>query len=210
MFKAALIVDPQVDFMEEDGALYVPGAKDIIDTINLYLESLLIDNGYLGVLFTADTHNEEDYPKSEEAKEFPPHCYLGTDGFDFSIDPSKVIPPSEGGIDRYILNKDVFNMWEPLELKIRPFKVVGEPISYGGEQDRDHFFKNLSNAGVDTIEVSGVASDYCVKYAIEGLLVREFNVIVYDNLVMGINRDIHQVAEEDFKNYLISGQLQIL
>lgn len=211
MFKIAVIVDAQYDFMSKaDGALYVSGAEDIVDTINEYLESLAIENGYFGVLFTADTHDSETYPESKEANEFAPHCYIGTDGFDFMVDPSKVLQPAEGGVDRFILNKDVFNMWEKPTLDIRPLKMVGEPAAIMGGQDRDTFFQNALDAGVDEVEVCGVASDYCVKWAVEGLLARKFNVVVYDNLVAGITRDIHQVAEEEFSGALASGQLQIL
>lgn len=210
MFKAAIVVDAQVDFMRKDGTLYVEGAEDVIETLDQYLESLTVENGYFGVLFTADTHDPETYEDSEEGKMFPPHCYMGTDGFDFAVDPAKVAAPVDGGVDRFILNKGVFNMWEEQSLDIRPFKVVGEPVAIGGEQDREDFFKNLINAGIDEVEVVGVASDYCVKWVIEGLLARKFKVVVYDNLVVGIERDIHQVAQEDFSTELVSGQLQIL
>ena len=206
MFKSALIIDAQVDFMKKDGALYVPGAEDVIEVINKYLESLSIENGYMGVVFTADTHDPETYPDSEEAKEFPPHCYMGTDGFDLAVEPQRV----PGETQKYILNKGVFDMWHESTLEIRPLAVVGEIIPVGGEQDRDEFFKNLVAAGVEDIEVSGVASDYCVKWAIQGLLARGFRVTVYDNLVAGIGRDIHQVAKEDFIDEVADGKLMIL
>ncbi len=210
MFKIAIIVDPQVDFMKEDGALYVDGAEPVVEIIDQYLESLTVENGYFGVLFTADTHDPESYPDSPEAEMFPPHCYIGTDGFDFAVDPAKVAMTADGGVDRFILNKNKFNMWEQSGLEVRPFKVAGEPAAILGEQDRDAFFQNALNAGVDTIEVCGVTSDYCVKYAIEGLLARKFHVIVYDNLVKGIDREIDQVAKEEFAGALASGQLQLL
>lgn len=206
MYKTALIIDAQVDFMRPEGALYVPGAEETIEIINDYLGSVTMENGYFGSIFTADTHNAEDYPKSEEAETFPPHCYVGTDGFDFAIEPQRVSPE----LLSVILNKDVFNMWEAEEGIIRPFKRVGDEIAIGGNQDRDVFFKNLISAGVTNIEVSGVASDYCVKWAIEGLLVRDFNVIVYDNLVAGIEKDIHEVAEKFFFEELEEGRLSIL
>ncbi len=209
MFKIAVIIDAQVDFMKKDGALYVPGAEDTIDIINSYLESLTLENGYFGAIFTADTHDPESYKDSEEAKEFPPHCYLGTDGFDFAVDPSKVVQAKDGGVDRFIMNKNVFNMWDQTDLAVRPFKVIGEPVPIEGNQDRETFFNNALNAGIDTVEVCGVASDYCVKWAIEGLLARKFKVVVYDNLVAGIERDIHQVAQEEFAGALADGQLEI-
>ncbi len=211
MYKSALIIDAQVDFMRKDGALYVPGAEDVVGTLNEYLGSLSMENGYFGVIFTADTHNPETYPDSDEAKGdpdngvpgFPPHCYMGTDGFDLAVEPQQV--PAE--TQKFILNKGVFDMWHEIKLEVRPLAVIGEVAPVGGEQDRDEFFKNLHAAGVEEIEVSGVASDYCVKWAIQGLTARGFKVTVFDNLVAGIQRDIHQVAKEDFIDEVADGRL---
>lgn len=206
MFKAAIIVDAQVDFMRDYGALYVPDAEDTIKIINEYLGSLSMENGYMGVLFTADTHDPDTYPKSEEAEMFPPHCYMGTDGFDLAVDP-KLIPAET---QKFIMNKGVFDMWYENSLEVRPLAVVNEVAPVGGEQDRDEFFNNLLAAGVEEIEVCGVATDYCVAWAIRGLTARGFKVTVYDNLVAGIERDIHQVAAEDFIDEVEDGKLQIL
>ncbi len=207
-FKLALIIDAQEDFMDPDGALPVPGADAVVPILNEYLSSLTLENGYIGAVFTADTHDEETYPNSPEANGdpdngipgFPPHCYTGTDGFKFAVDPSLIPKDEEDGskIDVMILNKGVFNMWEEDNLAVRPYKVTGEIIAYRGEQDRDTFFNNLITAGIDEVEVVGVAADYCVKWAIDGLVARGFKVIVYDNLTAGIERDIHQVVAEDF------------
>lgn len=206
-FKIALVIDAQADFMDQSGALYVPDSEKIVPILNEYLSSLTLENGYMGVIFTADTHNEDTYPNSLEAKGdedagipgFPPHCYTGTDGFKFAVDPSKV-PEDENGskIPVMILNKGVFDMWQEEGLEVRPYKVHGEVVARGGEQDRDTFFKNLQMAGVEEVEVVGVAADYCVKWAIDGLLARGFKVTIYDNLTAGIERDIHQVVHDDF------------
>ena len=201
-FKIAVIVDAQVDFMDPNGALFVPGADAVVPIIDEYLSSLTLENGYMGVVFTADTHDEKTYPDSLEATGdeekgipgFPPHCYQGTDGFAFAVKPQNV--PEE--TQKFILNKGVFDMWEDPNVKVRPYRVTGEMVAYGGEQDREDFFNNIVAAGVDEVEVVGVAADYCVKWAVEGLLNRGFKVTLYDNLTAGIERDIHQVVEEDF------------
>ena len=202
MFKLAIVVDAQIDFMSPKGALYVPGAEKVVPVLDEYLGECKLENGYVGVLFTADTHDEETYPESAEAKgdpengipAFPPHCLRGTDGFDLAVK-AKNVP---GETPKFILNKGVFDMWQENEVEVRPFKVEGELVSYGGEKTREEFFEHLKTAGVEEIEVSGVASDYCVKWAIQGLLSRGFKVTVYDNLVAGIERDIHQVVNEEF------------
>ena len=195
-FKLALVIDAQEDFMDPTGALFVPGADQVVPILNDYLASLTLENGYVGVIFTADTHDEETYPNSEEAKEFPPHCYQGTDGFKLAVDPSKV--PEE--TKRMILNKGVFDMWEQPELVLRPYVLEGEPIAYGGEQDRNEWFATLLANGIEEVEVVGVAADYCVKWAVDGLLARGFSVTLYDNLTAGIQRDINQVLAEDWVN----------
>lgn len=213
-FKIAVVVDAQVDFMDPNGALFVPGADIVVPIIDEYLSSLTLENGYMGVVFTADTHDEKTYPDSAEAKGdaekgisgFPPHCYQGTDGFALAVKPQNI--PEE--TQKFMLNKGVFDMWEEQGIEVRPYRITGEIIAYGGEQDREDFFKNIISAGVDEVEVCGVASDFCIKWAISGLLARGFTVTVYDNLVAGIKRDIHQVAEEDFASYVGNGKLQIL
>ena len=201
-FKLALVIDPQYDFMNPNGALFVPGSDAVVPILNEYLKSLTLENGYVGVVFTADTHDEETYPNSLEAKGdaangipgFPPHCYTGTDGFKFEVDPKLV--PSE--TKKLILNKSVFNMWEESDLVLRPYAVEGEIKPVGGEQDRDAWFKNMKAMGIDEVEVTGVAADYCVKWAVEGLVARGFEVTLYDNLTAGISQNIREVVQENF------------
>lgn len=202
--RLALIIDAQNDFMNSNGALPVPGAEVVIPKLDEYLSQLSTENGYIGVLFTADTHTEEAYLNSLEAigdaklgiPGFPPHCYEGTYGFNFAIDPKNV--KIDNNFKRFILNKGVFNMWKEPDLVVHPYVLPGELVIYGGEQDRDKFFSKLLDIGIQDIEVSGVASDFCVKWAIDGLLVRGFRVTVHENLVAGIERDIHQIVKEEF------------
>jgi len=195
-FKLALIIDAQEDFMDPTGALFVPGADQVVPILNSYLESLTLENGYVGAVFTADTHDEETYPTSEEAKEFPPHCYQGTDGFKLAVNP-KLVPEKT---KRMILNKSVFDMWDEPELVVRPYVLEGEPVAYGGEQDRNEWFATLLANGIEEVEVVGVAADFCVKWAVDGLIARGFSVTLFDNLTAGIQRDIHQVHTEEWAN----------
>lgn len=204
-FKIAVIVDMQEDFMDKEGAaLPVPGSDKIIDTMNEYLASLTFDNGYVAVVFTVDTHDDKTYPDSDEAKGdsekgipgFPPHCYQGTDGFKLAVNPKLV--PNDNGTKRFILNKGVFDMWHEPSVVVRPYKLDGEIVSVQADKPRNEFFQQFIDAGIVDVEVSGVASDYCVKWAIEGLVARGFNVTVYDNLVAGIQKDIYQVVADDF------------
>jgi nicotinamidase/pyrazinamidase len=69
---------------------------------------------------------------------------------------------------------------------------------------RDAFFEGLLEAGVSRMVVIGVAADYCVKWAVEGLLARGFDVVVPAHLTRGIVRQIETVADEDFPGARLS------
>jgi nicotinamidase/pyrazinamidase len=145
------------------------------------------------VLFTADTHVPDIYARSEEAKLFPPHCAVGTPGWALMVDPDAVDP----ALPRYRLEKGVFDMWaEP--------GVTLERIGTGDTHDRDAFFASLREAGVEQVDVVGVAADYCVRWAVEGLLARGFHVTVPAALTRGIDRPIDAVAAEEWAGRPVS------
>jgi nicotinamidase/pyrazinamidase len=202
MFKLAVIIDAQYDFMKPAGSLFVPGADAVIPTLNEYLKSLTLDNGYVGVVLTADAHDPETYPESLEAMGnpetgkpgFPPHCYIGTDGYKFAIDVSLI--PAE--TKKLILNKDVNDMWEEKNIVLNTLVLDGEPAAFGGEQKRDAFFQRMFDQGIDEIELTGVAADFCVKDAIRGFVKRGFNVTLFDNLTAGVFDDIRKVVNTNF------------
>lgn len=183
MKKFVIVVDMQKDFVDANGKLYVKGSADIVKPVNDYLANLN-PNEVVGVLFTYDTHSEDTYLTSEEAKQFPPHCYKGTDGWELGVDKTLVRPE----IPVFTLEKNVFNMWEESELIINDYRLKIVVTNH----DRDYFFKNI---GVTNVDVVGVASDFCVKWAIDGLLDRGFNVTVPRALVKGIFETIDEVAE---------------
>jgi len=67
-------IDTQIDFMYPAGALYVPGAENIVDRVaalNRYAASRGIP-----LVSTVDAHSEND----PEFAAWPPHCVAGTAG----------------------------------------------------------------------------------------------------------------------------------
>lgn len=184
--RFAIVVDMQRDFVASDGALPVPGGDAIVMPLAAWLAGLRAEDT-AGVLFTADTHVPAVYALSEEAKQFPPHCEVGTSGWALVVDPAVVDP----AIPCYRLEKGVFDMWaEP--------GLVMERLGTGERIDRDAFFAALHRSGVGQIEVVGVAADYCVRWAVEGLLARDFRVTVLAALTRGIARPIEAVATEEW------------
>lgn len=174
-----IVVDVQEDFMRSHGKLYVPGAEQIIQPIQDHIAAL----DSRGVLFTYDTHIESVYVRSEEAKQFPPHCLKASPGWHLSVDPSVVQVPV------FRLEKHVFNMWQEPTLFVEGVTTI---------IDREEFFEDLLAHGITTLRFCGVAADYCVKWGIEGALDHDFEVQVLGNLTMGIERDMHRVVQEDF------------
>jgi nicotinamidase/pyrazinamidase len=176
-----IVVDAQNDFMRTNGKLYVTGAEAIIPALQTYIATL----SSTGVLFTYDTHLEGVYEASAEAKEFPIHCVKDTEGWQLAVNRSAVRVPV------YLLEKGVFDMWKEPALYVQPdgrYQLI----------DRDIFFSELKRKDVTKVRVTGVAADYCVKWAIDGLVARGFAVEVVEGLTVGIGRGIEQVVQEDF------------
>ncbi len=76
-------VDTQNDFMNEDGALYVPGAEKIkpnIKNLTVYARE-----NHVQIVGSVDSHSENDL----EFEVFPPHCIKNTKGQE-KIIPTKI------------------------------------------------------------------------------------------------------------------------
>ena len=182
----AVVVDMQRAFVAADGALPVAGAEAIVPPMKAWLAGLRTED-VAGVLFTADTHVPEIYAASAEAEQFPPHCEKGTPGWENVLDPDAIDP----AIPVYLLEKGVFDMWAEPDLTVTAL-ATGEQVA------RDAFFAELKARGVTEVTVIGVAADYCVRWAIEGLVARGFAVQVPMGLARGIARPIEQVIADDF------------
>lgn len=74
---------------------------------------------------------------------------------------------------------------------------------------RDAFFTRLSDAGVRRVIVIGVAADYCVRWAVAGLVARGFAVTVPAALTRGISRQIDAVLTQEFAGAPVSAPAMI-
>lgn len=192
MKRFVIVVDMQRDFVAGDGALPVPGAQELVAPMQYWLGTLQ-PGDVAGVLFTEDTHVPEIYAGSAEAKEFPPHCERGTAGWELVVDPAVIDP----NIPVYALEKGVFDMWTEPGLRINQFDSPGSG-------DRDAFFAQLRANGVEDVTVVGVAADYCVRWAVQGLIARGFRVTVQADLTRGIVRQIDAVAGDEWTGVAVT------
>lgn len=188
-----IIVDTQADFMLPDGALPVPGADAIVPHLSQWLAART-QADTAAMVFTFDTHFADTYPDSPEAALFPIHCVRGTPGWRNLLDPLSM--PS--GIPCRTLEKGVFDMWAEDGLQLEDPRQKLPPVP------RDAFFADLRRDGIDRAVVIGVAADYCVRWAIDGLVARGFSVTVPVDLTRGIDRPIEQVLRDDFADRPVS------
>jgi len=190
MKKFLVVIDTQFDFVMPNGALYVKDAEQIIVPGIGFLANL-DPQAYEGALLTFDTHLPGTYEGSPESELFPIHCVHGTPGWENVFNKDLI----HRDIKVWTLNKNVFNMWEEDDLSLLHEAWLGD-----AEQHeivfRDAFFENLKFIGVDTIEIFGVASDFCVKWAVDGFTKRGFKVEVIDHLCRGIDRPVREVFDE--------------
>jgi nicotinamidase/pyrazinamidase len=156
-------VDTLYDFMRADGKLYVPGSEEIIPTLEA-LTDFAHAHG-IPVVASADNHEVSDAEISEHpdwTTTFPPHCMRGTTGqlkiAETALREPMVIEPEPQ---------------EPGALAARIRAHRGDFLLH--KRTLDVF----SNANAETllrtldpaaIVLYGVATDFCNRYTIEGLL----------------------------------------
>lgn len=149
-------VDTQVDFMLPSGSLYVPGAENIIP--NLERLRQFAETKGIPVISSMDAHSADD----EEFQQFPPHCVKGTPGQKKvpetllarqGILPNEKQPPlADEEISRYqqwLLEKQKFDLFT---------NVNADSL--------------LEQFEAGPCVVYGVATEYCVRAAVLGLLQR--------------------------------------
>lgn len=171
-------VDTQLDFMEQDGKLPVPGAASIrpaISCLTNLLPSTCIMSG------SVDAHT----PRDPEFRVWPEHCVYGTPG-------QRKIPES--------------TLSTPLFIPSRKLKTkqMSEAVASGGqilfEKQHNAVDSNpntrtfLEAVNPDRIVVYGVASDVCVDLAVRYLAeTMECEVIVASDAIKGI--DPNRISE---------------
>ena len=175
MKKILIVVDYQHDFASPDGALSVPNANVLATNIQSKIDS----SDYEARVYTFDTHTQKDYSISDESKLFPIHCEFGTKGWNlFNIKPlyeqwNELIEsrtkPFEmfSSANEYFFTKDVFDIWEGNKMFPKWFEITFPKDEY-------------------EIEICGLATNYCVKMNIMGLIERGYKVNLIQDCVEGI------------------------
>lgn len=172
-------IDTQRDFLEESGALYVPGSRWILPNLER-LARFAADRG-IPVVATACYHTPDD----PELARFPPHCMAGTDG-------QRRVRETERADSVVLAAADRLEGPLPRHLTLhkREFDVFSRPDAAGLIARYDE--------GRPTFVVYGVATDYCVKAALEGLLARGCRVAVVVDAVRAIDARAEAALFDDW------------
>lgn len=164
-------VDVQVDFMHPGGKLYVPGAEKLIPNIQRLVD-VARRNGAL-LISSGDKHPPDD----PEFKDFPPHCVRGTRG-------AEVVPEGLAQKICTLPNDPKFQL---------PHNLLDHQQIFIEKQtldvfDNPHTEKILQCLPLDAeFLVFGVVTEYCVRCAASGLLIRGRRVSVIRDAVEHLN-----------------------
>ena len=175
-------IDTQFDFMNPKGALYVPDAEDIIDNIKKLFD--YAKEHKIKILSSTDAHTVDD----PEFKLFFPHCVKDTPG-NQKIDASTckdniVIENIEQDITESMLDHD---------------QIIIEKQSYDifGNTNID---KVIIQLYASDYVVFGVATDYCVKLAVLGLLRRGYKVTLVTDAVKAVTQEGKEKSLNEMKD----------
>jgi|SRR5579862_1362687 len=175
-------VDVQRDFVRPGGNLYVPGAEKLLPNIRR-----LTDAARQGRVFLV-SHGDFHTPNDPEFKIFPPHCVKGTTGAELVSealtekivrvpnDPEAKIPENLSGYQQILLEKQTLSIFE--------------------SRHADELVEKLGNQA--EFVVFGVVTEYCVGFAVKGLLQRGRRVAVVQDAIETLKREDGEKSIAEF------------
>ncbi len=167
-------IDTQFDFLSKKGALYVKSSEKIIPNIKKLIS--FANKNKIPVVSSQDTHVKCD----AEFNDFPPHCVGGSRGhrkLAFTLfNRRKIISYRRVYSDEEI--KRIIRHYPQIVITKNTLNVFSNPNTAAVF---DLFFP-------EEVYVFGVATDYCVKEAVEGLLKRNFSVFIVEDAVKEISQ----------------------
>ena len=172
MARALVVVDVQNDFCE-GGSLAVDGGAAVAAGISEHLATHADD--YALVVATRDLHVDPGEHFSDEPDfqvSFPPHCRAGTAGASFhpALDVTRLDLVVSKGRNEPAFSG--FDGWVGLR---------GEP------DDGPRLVDVLRDAGVEELDVVGLATDFCVRQTALDAVEHGFRVRVLPELVAAVD-----------------------
>jgi len=175
-------VDVQRDFVLPGGKLYVPGAEKLLPNIRR-----LTDAARQGKVFLV-SHGDFHAPDDPEFKIFPPHCVKGTPGSELvpeaitenvarvPNEPDAKLPDDLGRYQQVLLEKQTLSIFE--------------------SRHADELVKKLGPQA--EFVVFGVVTEYCVSFAVKGLLERGRRVAVVTDAIETLKKEEGEKSVAEF------------
>jgi nicotinamidase/pyrazinamidase len=143
---ALIVVDVQNDFADPDGSLSVPGARAVVTAVNREILAAL--DGGATIVATQDWHPAVTPHFAKDGGPWPVHCVGGTWGAE--VEPSLELPESAPRVRKGANGEDGYSGF-----------TMRDPVT--GATSPTELEDLLRSAGVDSVAVVGLATDYCVK-----------------------------------------------
>jgi len=175
-------VDVQRDFVLPGGRLYVPGAEKLLPNIRR-----LTNAARQGKVFLV-SHGDFHEPDDPEFKTFPPHCVKGTSG-------SELVPEAVTESVVRVPNKPDAKL--PRDLyKYQQVLLEKQTLSIFESRHADALVEKLGSQ--PEFVVFGVVTEYCVSFAVKGLLERGRRVAVVTDAIETLRKDEGEKAVAEF------------
>jgi nicotinamidase/pyrazinamidase len=182
-------VDTQNDFINPNGALYVPNAETLKDNFQK-LTNYAIKNNII-ILGSVDKHfGTEEYKNSElelikNGGPFPEHCICN------NIGQQKITETTTNNQlfiqSNKIIDYKNINNYKQIMFEKQSFDVFYTENNHGGNKNIYNVLNLLKQKDNIEIIVYGVATDYCVKAAVIGFINLGINTIVIEDCIKAVN-----------------------
>ena len=179
-------VDTQVDFVEPEGKLAVPGAFGVVPAMARLVEAARAAG--IPHVASADDHELTDAEISDVPDyqtTYPPHCLRGTRGADKIAATEQTDPVPLGATE-------VPEQW----LRGREFLIHKKHFDVFTNPNTERLLEHFEP---DEIVLFGVATDICNDAAIKGLRKRGYDVTFVEDASCGIDDERSQACIVDWQ-----------
>ena len=177
-------VDAQVDFMLPGGKLYVPGAEKLLPNIRRLTDAARQERVFLV------SHGCFHTPNDPEFSIFPPHCVKGTAG-------AELVPEALTDKIARVPNEAKAKLPEDLS-KYQQILLEKQTLNIFESRHADALVERLEPQA--ECVVFGVVTEYCVSFAVKGLLERGRRVAVVQDAIETLKREDGEKAIGELKN----------
>ena len=167
-------VDTQIDFVEPEGKLYVPGAE-LLKPVWAKILSMAAENN-IRVVNTADFHYTESAELSDQPDfitTFPEHCMANTKGAEY-VSETEPISPFVADWNKENLSLEGIMNSKNIVIRKDAFDV------FAGNPYTEEIVKIINPK---TVIVFGVTTNVCVNDAVVGLSQRVDRVFVVEDAI---------------------------